>query len=459
VDTFAAILLNISAADGLRALIVGVLVLGILVLLHEWGHFVAAKLCGVRVDVFSIGFGPRLWGVKRGDTDYRLSALPLGGYVRMAGDNPVEERTGAPYEFLSRPRWQRFIIAVAGPITNILLTFVIFWGMYAVKGEPVDKSLLVPADVVALPGVAPGASQPSSGLQIGDRIVTVNGKATSSWEAVYSLEKEVPSGAALILGVMRDGKLEDVTVHRSTDKSMVSSVTGYPEIPATIDEINPGSPAQKAGLRPGDTITAINGKPVITWSQVLEAIQGSGGHAVHFTVRRAGEQVAFDITPMQYLNPATDQLDWMVGASRVAEEAYEKCSIFEAAQGAFAQTVGLTKMIGDVVTGLFRGLVSVRDLAGPVGIMQMSGQAAKHGTMTLLGWIAYISLDLGLLNLLPIPIMDGGHVLLLAIEGTLRRDLSITAKERFVQVGLVFLLGLFAFVMYSDILRLFQQTH
>jgi regulator of sigma E protease len=418
VHTFAAILLNISAADGLRALIVGVLVLGILVLLHEWGHFVAAKLCGVRVDVFSIGFGPRLWGVKRGDTDYRLSALPLGGYVRMAGDNPVEERTGAPYEFLSRPRWQRFIIAVAGPITNILLTFV-----------------------------------------IGDRIVTVNGKATASWEAVYSREKEVASGAAFTLGVLRDGKLEDVTVHRSTDKSMASSVTGYPAIPATIDEINPASPAQKAGLRPGDTITAINGKPVITWSQVLEAIQGSSGHAVHFTVRREGEQVAFDITPMQYLNPATDQLDWMVGASRVAEEAYEKCSVFEAAQGAFAQTVGLTKMIGDVVTGLFRGLVSVRDLAGPVGIMQMSGQAAKHGTMTLLGWIAYISLDLGLLNLLPIPIMDGGHVLLLAIEGTLRRDLSITAKERFVQVGLVFLLGLFAFVMYSDILRLFQQTH
>ena len=452
-----AILLNAAPGEFVRAMLAGVVVLGILVLLHEWGHFVAAKLCGVRVDVFSIGFGPRIWGVKRGDTDYRLSALPLGGYVRMAGDNPVEERTGASYEFLSRPRWQRFIIAVAGPITNILLTFVIFWGMYGIKGKPVDKYLLVPADVVAVPDAATSGSQSGAGVQIGDRILTVNGAATATWEAVYTREEEAAPGSAITLGVMRGGKLENLTVRRSADKATASSVVGYPSIPATVDEIQPGFPAQKAGLRPGDTIAAINGKPVITWSQVLESIQRSNGQTVRFGVRRDGKDVGLDITPTKNLNPSTDELDWMVGASRISEEAYEKCTIVEAAQGAYAQTIGLTKMIGDVVTGLFRGLVSVRDLAGPVGIIQMSGQAAKHGTMTLLGWIAYISLDLGLLNLLPIPIMDGGHVLLLAIEGTLRRDLSITAKERFVQVGLVFLLGLFAFVMYSDILRLFQQ--
>src|SRR4029077_16111665 len=165
------------ATNFLRDIIAGAFVLGILVLLHEWGHFIAAKLCGVRVDVFSIGFGPRLWGVKRGDTDYRVSALPLGGYVRMAGDNPVAERTGEPYEFLSRPRWQRFLIAIAGPAMNILLTFGIFWGFYLFVGMPMDIYLSRPAVVAAVSQNLPAG--PS--VQPGDRIIAVNGVRTSSW--------------------------------------------------------------------------------------------------------------------------------------------------------------------------------------------------------------------------------------------------------------------------------------
>src|SRR5580704_19669587 len=155
-----------SLVEVLRGLLAGAVVLGILVLLHEWGHFVAAKMCGVRVDVFSIGFGPRIWGVKRGDTDYRLSALPLGGYVRMAGDNPVEERTGAAYEFLSRPRWQRCLIAIAGPTMNILLTLFIFWGIYLFVGMPVESYLREPAQVAAVPQ----AASSTAGVQPGDLI-------------------------------------------------------------------------------------------------------------------------------------------------------------------------------------------------------------------------------------------------------------------------------------------------
>src|ERR1700722_17212803 len=163
--------------DTLRILIAGGVVLGILVLLHEWGHFIAAKWCGVRVDVFSIGFGPRLWGVKRGDTDYRVSALPLGGYVRMAGDNPVEERTGADYEFLSRPRWQRCLIAIAGPTMNILLTLFIFWGIYWLLGMPPETSRGGPA-----PGAAAPRKAARGGVQPGARIVSVNGVDTPTWE-------------------------------------------------------------------------------------------------------------------------------------------------------------------------------------------------------------------------------------------------------------------------------------
>ncbi|HUB84659.1 MAG TPA: site-2 protease family protein, partial [Rhizomicrobium sp.] len=186
--------------DTLRILIAGGIVLGILVLLHEWGHFIAAKWCGVRVDVFSIGFGPRLWGFKRGDTDYRISALPLGGYVRMAGDNPVEERTGAPYEFLSRPRWQRCIIAVAGPAMNILLTFVVFMGVFWLVGIPTPSYFRQPADVVAVPHDAPAGS-----VAAGDRILQINGKETPTWQAVSNQLENVKAGDTVSIVVLRAG--------------------------------------------------------------------------------------------------------------------------------------------------------------------------------------------------------------------------------------------------------------
>jgi regulator of sigma E protease len=351
------------ATDFLRDVIAGAFVLGVLVLVHEWGHFVAAKLCGVRVDVFSIGFGTRLWGVKRGDTDYRVSALPLGGYVRMAGDNPVEERTGAPYEFLSRPRWQRFLIAIAGPLMNILVTFMILWGVY--------------------------------------------------------------------------------------------TFVGVPYRPPTLDNVQSGSAAERAGLKAGDLVVAIEGKPISTWQEFVDGIHAFDGQPIHMVVQRDANQIPVSITPVYMKNPETGQMAWMIGAESGPEK-FKRSGVIASAGNAVLEEIDETRQIGGVLVGLFNGKVSVHDLAGPVGIVQLSGQAAKSGPLTLLQLTAAISLNLGLLNLLPIPILDGGHVLMLAIEGTLRRDLSLTFKERFVQVGLVFLLGIFAFVMYSDILRVIQ---
>lgn len=432
-------------------LIVGALVLGLMVLLHEFGHFVAAKLCGVRVDVFSIGFGPRLWGIKRGDTDYRIAPLFFGGYVRMAGDNPAEERTGAPYEFLSRPRWQRFIIAVAGPAANILLTFLLLFGFVFFIGMPYAKYTRQAALVAAVPLHA------SAAVKAGDRIVGVNGTPTRTWDDVQNKIAEVKPGSLLSLVVVRNGAQLQLTEQVGKPGTSAESLVGYPQLAPVLDEVPAGYPASQAGLKPGDRILSMDGKPITTWYQLPDMIHDSDGRTIHFVVQRNGKDLAMMVKPRYTMNPDTGQSAWLIGANPKTDEVFEHESFFQAVRDGAAQTVGFTRMMGEVVAGLVQGKLSFRDLAGPVGIVQMSGQAAKHGPLTLINWMAYISLDLGLLNLLPIPILDGGHVLMLAIEGTLRRDLSLATKERFVQVGLVFILGIFAFVMYSDILRLFQR--
>jgi regulator of sigma E protease len=437
----------------LRDVIAGAAVLGVLVLLHEWGHFVVAKLCGVRVDVFSIGFGRRLWGVKRGDTDYRVSALPLGGYVRMAGDNPAEERTGAPYEFLSRPRWQRFLIAIAGPCTNILVAFVVFWGIYVFVGMPSETYVRQPAVVAAVPENSAGAP----GVEPGDRIVEVNGANTPAWEDVIAGVDKAKPGDSLSVVVLRGGSRETLNIPVPQSQVSPDSEVGYPALPPVADDITIGSPAEKAGMQSGDEIASINGKPVVTWPQLVEQVRKSGGNSIHFVVRRDGKEIPLDITPMRTMTP-DGQMAWLIGVSEKTTEFFERQGLVESTKDAALATISGLRQIGGVLKGLVTGKISVRGLAGPVGIVQLSGQAAKSGPLILLGFFASLSLNLAVLNLLPIPILDGGHVLMLAIESVMRRDLSVAVKERFVQVGLVFLLGVFAFVMYSDILRAIQ-TH
>jgi regulator of sigma E protease len=427
------------------------IVLGIVIFVHEWGHFIAAKLSGIRVDVFSFGFGPRIFGVKRGDTDYRLSALPFGGYVRMAGDNPMEERSGADYEFLSKPRWIRMIIAVAGPTMNILLAFVVFWGIFWLVGLPSDPYLRLPAQVAAIPQKDIGAS----GVQAGDQIVAVNGVRTGTWEKVITQLKDVLPGQSISLSVERAGQEQTLTEKMPPASGTLESVIGYPPSPAVADEIGIGTPAEKAGMKTGDKIVAINGKPIVTWEQLVEYVHGSGGHPVQFSVEREGKELTVDITPFQGMG-ADGSTVWQVGISPRIQADFERQQFIPAGKEAALQTVyGMRQILG-VLGGLFTGRVKLGQLSTVVGIARESGRAAKRGPVDFISLLAFISLNLGLVNLLPIPILDGGHLLMLAIEGSLRRDLSIAVKERFVQVGLVFLLGVFAFLMYSDIFKLIQ---
>jgi regulator of sigma E protease len=441
--------------DTLRIVLAGGVVLGVLVLLHEWGHFIVAKWCGVRVDIFSIGFGPRLWGLKRGDTDYRISALPLGGYVKMAGDNLVEERTGAPYEFLSRPRWQRCLIALAGPVMNILLTFVIFWGIYWIVGSPVEAFLNKPADVAAIPQTV---ADPRAGVLPGDRILAINSVNTPTWERVFTQLEKAKPGAPVIITVRRGDTQQTIQAKAPEHASSTDSIVGYPNLPAVIDEVAIGSPAERVGMKADDRVVQINGQPVTSWMQLLDQVRNSSGHAIHFVVQRGNTQIPMDITPVRSIDP-TGQMVWLIGIQEKTQDEYVRQDFLQSVQDAGLATVSGIRQIGQVLGGLFNGKVSVRDLQTVVGIAREAGQAAQRGPMRLLELTAIISLNLGLLNLLPIPILDGGHILMLAVEGTLRRELSVAFKERLVQVGLVFLLAFFVFVMYNDIIRAIQVHH
>jgi len=438
------------ATDVLLSIVSIILVLGVMILVHEWGHFIVAKLFGVRVDVFSLGFGPRLWGWRRGPTDYRLSALPLGGYVKMAGDNPSEERSGAPDEFLSKPRWQRVLIAAAGPTMNILMAVALFAGLFTVA-KPSPAYYPQPVQVVAVGKDSPAEK---AGVHAGDRLVEINGVKSPDWEKAEAELQMVSPGGEISLVFEREGQLLPVTLRALTWQSQCNfyAVVGYPPDPVVVDKVAPGTPADTSGIRRDDAIVAVNGEPLLSWCQFVDAVQQSSGQPVELRVRRGEKEMRLRVRPVLVKSGSTPR--WQVGLSYRPTLVYQSLPVTEASKRAVAVSAQYSRLIVFLVGDLFRGKVSLKQLEGPLGIARESGRAAKHGLADLISLMAQISLNLGILNLLPIPILDGGHILLLAVEGTLRRDLSLAVKERYVQAGMVFLLVIFVIVMYNDVLRL-----
>ncbi len=464
-------------------LLLGVaLVLGVMILVHEWGHFIAARIFGVRVDVFSIGFGPRLFGWKRGATDYRVSALPLGGYVRMAGQDPSDidsahstaipgkgkdEKTYAPYpqlqalvkgapdELVSKPRWQRAIISFAGPFVNlifpILLLTVYFVAYFVAVGIPYPAYQDKPVQVAAVPANSPAAA---AGLHSGDEVVAIDGQQNPNWEQVEKVLAKLAPNSKLSMEVEEAGTRRSLTIPvDQKGLEQPEQLLGFAPIRPVLEDVAPGLPAQRAGLKENDLIGAVEGQKIQWWGEFTERIRGSNGKPVALDVDRKGQLLHMVVTPQAATNERGETI-YQIGVQVHEDTAYKRVAFPEGARYAALVTVEKIKETAGIVGKLFSGRVSLKQLQGPVGISRAAGQAARKGPLAIISLMVLISVNLGILNLLPIPILDGGHILLLGIEGILRRDMSLAFKERFVQVGLVFLLVVFAIVMYNDVVRL-----
>lgn len=435
------------------------LVLGILILVHEWGHFIVARLCGVRVDVFSIGFGPRLFGWKRGATDWRVSALPLGGYVRMAGQDLSEvdsndvAPTGAPDELMSKTRWQRALISFAGPAVNLVFPLILLTAFFAIVGMPHPAYLDEPVKSIVVPASTSATVNP---FQTGDVMTSINGTATPSWELAEKALKGLGVADKIRFEVVNNGNRREI---ETTLKELpqVDTPIGYLPIPPTLDYVELGKPAKRAGILGDDTILSVDGQKIQLWGQFVERVRGSKGKQLDLEILRKGQVLHKAVTPQ--LGPMeSGELAYMLGVSPREELAYKHVSFSESMQEARLSTFDFIGRTVGVVGKLFSGRVSVRQLHSVVEISRAAGNAVHRGPLYVVLMMAFMSINLGILNLLPIPILDGGNILLLTLEAIRRRDFSLAFKERFVQVGLVFLLVLFTYVIYNDVVGLLP-TH
>lgn len=435
-------------------ILVGVFALGLMVLMHEFGHFLLAKLLGVRVEIFSIGFGPRLFGRRRGDTDYRLSALPLGGYVKMAGDTPGE-LTGEPHEFLSKPRWQRSLIVLAGPLTNILMAIFFLTGLYAYNYER-DAYLDEPA-VIGV--VLPDTPAQRAGLQVGDRIARFGRLQSPTWEEVL-LETGLGRGDSVSLEVERGGATVALELALTQQEREGGGVGWLPELRPMVQSVSRGMPAEKAGLRRGDLLLALNGEPVRIDPQrpnfFSDRLQQAGGKPAVVTIKR--ENQTFDVTITPVFGDHPEGRRWVLGLSLGAPRVQKDLTLGQAFQMSLRANAALSGRMLVLVGRLLTGGASLRGLQGPVGIVALSGEVGEQGgTPQIVNLMAAISLSLGILNLLPFPILDGGHLLFFTIEGALRRDVSLRIKEITYNVAFVLLIALAAVVMYNDIARILRN--
>ncbi|GAB4237926.1 MAG: RIP metalloprotease RseP [Acidobacteriota bacterium] len=427
-----------------------VFVLGIMIFVHELGHFLAARRLGIAVEVFSLGFGPRIWGFRRGETDYRISALPLGGYVKMKGEHYDEVLSGSPDEFLSRPKWHRFLVAVAGPVMNLLLAVVLLAGLY-VAGVEMPR-FLFEAPVVGF--VAPESPAEEGGLLPGDRIVAIDGRAVATWEqlqlAVASLADET-----VAVRVQREGEeFERLVQLRENEATGAGFLGAYPPSWCYVSRVEPESPAAAAGLQEGDVIVAVSDgeRRVEYYSEVLELIAASPGKALQMQVRRGDGFV--DVTVVPGETDGKGRIGVAIAPTAATEVVEVQFGIFEALVRAFWRNYELTRLTLRIVGRLVTGKTSLKMMSGPIEIARFSGQAAAQGTVALVGFMSLISLQLGIFNLLPIPILDGGIIALLLVEALLGRELSLKARERITQVGFFFLLLLMSLVILNDIAKL-----
>ena len=418
-------------------------VLGVLVFVHELGHFLVARLMGVRCLTFSLGFGPKLLQTKRGDTVYCISAIPLGGYVKMAGAE--EQREGKDDEFLSKTKWQRFQILIAGPAMNIILAVVVTTGvLYQGAQVPVYEGQPPVVGSVAVDSPAAAA-----GIRPGDRILRVGGREVDTWaELMFAVAPRADQEIDVVLRDDSGIRTVQVTPASQTQYNLGDLGVG-PDVSPQVIAVSStsSSAAQEAGILVGDVIEAVEGHEV-TIESLIETINGSPDSPLTLRIRRDEARLEVMVTP---------QLVGDVGLIGVQLNPFELRTIepgaFEAFTMSLEQNYEGSGLIFRTIWGLLTRDTPVTQLVGPVGIAQLSGDAAQIGWVTLFGLMSMISLNLGILNLLPIPILDGGHIFIMAMEGIARRDFSVQLKERMVFVGFVLLMTLMVTVIYNDLTR------
>ncbi|HZI78902.1 MAG TPA: RIP metalloprotease RseP [Vicinamibacterales bacterium] len=419
-------------------------VLGVLIFVHELGHFLAARRLGVRVLTFSLGFGPKILKFTRGDTEYCVSAIPLGGYVKMAGESPDDPRSGAPDEFLSKSKWERFQILIMGPVMNIVLAVVVL-AIVLAQGAEVPAYEDQPPVVGAVKMNSPAERV---GIVVGDRILSVAGDAVPTWKDM-AIAIGTRANRPVELTLDRGGRTMSLEVRPSAEgRYEIGDLGVLPDISPIAQKVEPPDAAARGGMKAGDVIYAVNGKRMIFPEDLKEAIASHPEEPIDVEVRRAGAPLHLSITPDR--RPTGG---W-IGITIVEPTRSFKPGPFEAVRLSVVQNATSGVMIFKILGGLFTGSTSVRQLQGPVGIAQLSGESAEAGFIHLLSLMAVISLNLGLLNLMPVPVLDGGHILIMALEGVARRDFSMAVKEKMLLAGFVVLMMLMVTVIYNDLTRI-----
>ena len=463
--------------DFLISVVSVVAVLGFMILIHEFGHYAVAKWLGVRVEQFAIGFGKRLVGFRKGETDYRINAIPLGGYVKMSGENPMDQRTDDPGEFMNHSRWHRFLIAIAGPTMNILLAVVLLTVVYMVHYEyPIylDKAAVVQ-------GVRKDSPAQQAGIQAGDRIIKIDGIENPTWEQVQPKVWLSPN-QALDVTIQRGNQvLQKTLTPKAVTSSEVGSVGWFPEEPVVVGRVDPTLPAAKAGIKEDDRIVSLNGKAVPSIESMIEALQQTKNQPVDLQVERSGQTLDFKLSPVppgrffvhidgrtvSNVAAGTEKAVTLPGrghfevAGRLADGTLIRGSFgqLDSSSARRASRIHVTSrpMIVPTTLRSTARKTSERQPKSdrmPSGIAQDAGYAAQQkGWTPLMELTAGISLNLGIFNLLPIPILDGGVILFLLIEGLMRRDISMTIKERVYQAAFVFLVLFAVMVIYNDLMK------
>ena len=446
--------------NGVIGVLAFIFILGAAVTLHEFGHFIVAKLLKIRVETFSFGFGPRLLGRKWGATDYRISAIPLGGYVKLGGDesNAPIEGEGAPdipprERFDLRPRWQRILVAVAGPVMNILTALSIPFAGALIYGVQIT-----PPPVVGQ--ILPGGAAEVAGLQPGDRIVSFNGLANPRWRIIAD-DALLSPGEPLPLEVERGGQRFGLTIKPTSHTEEGETVCfldflpDYGNLPIVVRNVEDKTPASEAGLRVGDRIIAVNGEPVRSGEQVSQYIREHTSQPVTLRIERNGSPLDITATARRLSSSETrDRLGFLPDE----EIPYQRVGITGSITDAVDTNVEYVRVTGKALGQLFAGKRSVRNtISGPIGIYRAASTSAiRLGWAGVFGTLGFLSLNLGVFNLLPIPVLDGGAIFLLLIEGALAvigMTISLTVRERIQQVGFVVVILLMVFVITNDVLK------